>query len=161
METSSNFPNPGHGVMCSSCWRLAGSELTKRIHPTICWPWSLWLLILESWFRWHQILGNSPSEGIGELNVTFGAVVLDCLPPFLWGGRDSDVFFCIRVSPCCWKAGRVESERTGRESHSECGCFDFPCFSFSFSGVLFHFEVQMEIWWTLGLFLFVPVLIPH
>ena len=148
--------NPGHGVMCSSCWRLAGSELTKHIHPTICWPWSLRLLILESWFRWHQILGNSPSEGIGELNVTFGAVVLDCLPLFFWGeGTAMFFFFCIRVSPCSWKAGRVESERTGRN------VLTFPVFSFSFSGVLFHFEVQMEILWTSGLFLFVPVLIPH
>ena len=85
--------NPGHGVMCSSCWRLAGSELTKHIHPTICWPWSLRLLILESWFRWHQILGNSPSEGIGELNVTFGAVVLDCLPLFFWGEGTAMFFF--------------------------------------------------------------------
>lgn len=89
--------NPGHGVMCSSCWRLAGSKLTKRIHPTICWPWNLlasdsWILISVAPDTWQ----SPPSEGIGELNVTFGAVlvVLDCLP-FVLGEGTAMFFFAF------------------------------------------------------------------
>lgn len=38
------------------------------------------------------------------------------LPLLFFGGEGTAMFFfCIRVSPCSWKAGRVESERTGRD----------------------------------------------